>query len=83
MIEKVIEDDELLQEKSKMKNSITELLQELAFIATSISTEERHFLTTIAELEAIGCEDLAGSLGTLAARFLSQCGKSHFREFRE
>jgi hypothetical protein len=66
-----------------MKNTITELLRELALTATSISTNEAYFLETIAELDVMGCEDIAGTVGTLAACFLAQCGKRHFREFRE
>ena len=80
MMEKVIKNEELLQEKLTMKNTITELLRELALTARSIATDEACFLDTIAELDVT---DIAGTVGTLAARFLTQCGKTHFREFRE
>lgn len=83
MIEINVKNDELSQEHRTMKNSIIQLLRELALIATSISTDEKDFLVTISELDVNDCEDIAGALGALAAGYLSQSGRNHFLELRK
>jgi len=83
VVEIDFENDKISQQKHTMKTSITQLIRELTLVETSISVDERHFLATIENLNITDCEDVAGALGTLAARFLSQCGRSHFTELRK